>query len=446
MPRVLPVVRITPRTGLPGTPGTDGVGIPAGGSTGQVLSKASATDYDSEWTTPSGAGDVIGPATNTADYLPQWNGANSKVLKDGVAIPAGGLAGLTALALKEDASNKSTDGTFALNSDTLYPSQKATKTYVDGLIAAQDAMVFKGVIDCSSNPNYPAADRGHTYRVSVAGKIGGASGPNVQAGDIIICITDGTASGDHATVGTAWGIIQVNIDGALVTTDIGVTVQAYDAELAALAGLTSAANKLPYFTGSGAAALADLSAFARTFIDDADAAAVRTTLGLVIGTDVLAFSAYDDATAAETTTGTSTAKYVSPDGLAGSSIFGRKVLSVTVFDYTTDVATGDGKFYFVVPESLNGMNLVRVHGRVITAGTTGTMDVQIANVTDAVDMLSTKLTWDSTETGTDTAATAVVIDTTKDDVATNDLLRIDVDAVQTTKAKGMIITMEFQLP
>jgi len=47
------------------------------------------------WSTPAGSGDVLGPASNTADYLPQWNGADSKTLKDGVAIPTGGLAGLT---------------------------------------------------------------------------------------------------------------------------------------------------------------------------------------------------------------------------------------------------------------------------------------------------------------------------------------------------------------
>jgi hypothetical protein len=79
-----------------------------------------------------------------------------------------------------------------------------------------DAMIFKGVIDCSANPNYPAADRGDTYKVSVAGKIGGGSGPNVEVGDTLICNTDSTASGTHASVGSSWGIIQGNIDGAVV--------------------------------------------------------------------------------------------------------------------------------------------------------------------------------------------------------------------------------------
>jgi hypothetical protein len=45
---------------------------------------------------------TIAPATNTADYIPQWNGANSKTLKDGLPVPAGGLAGLTALNAKAD--------------------------------------------------------------------------------------------------------------------------------------------------------------------------------------------------------------------------------------------------------------------------------------------------------------------------------------------------------
>lgn len=61
---------------------------------------------------------------------------------------------------------------------------------------------------------------------------------------------------------------------------IGTDVQGYDAELAAIAGLTSAADKGIYFTGSGSAATFDLSSFGRTLAGSADAAAARSSLGL----------------------------------------------------------------------------------------------------------------------------------------------------------------------
>lgn len=107
------------------------------------------------------------------------------------------------------------DTTLNGSSNLVAPTQNAVKTYADALISTANALVYKGVIACSGNPNYPAADAGHLYVVSSAGKIGGASGIDVEVGDMIICNTDGTASGDQATVGSYWNIIQKNIVGAV---------------------------------------------------------------------------------------------------------------------------------------------------------------------------------------------------------------------------------------
>lgn len=151
------------------------------------------------------------------------------------------------------------------------------------------------------------------------------------------------------------------------------------------------------------------------------------------------------ATIAEVDTGTDAARAVSPDGLAGSYA-ATKVIQIVVIEWVTATATGDGKAYVHIPAALNGMNLITVHAEVISAGTTGTTDIQIRNATQAADMLSTVITIDSGETGSDTAATPAVIDTAEDDVATNDIIRIDVDAISTTPADGLIVTMEFRLP
>jgi len=151
------------------------------------------------------------------------------------------------------------------------------------------------------------------------------------------------------------------------------------------------------------------------------------------------------ATVAETDTGTDAARAVSPDGLAWSYA-GTKSASVYTIDALTDLAVADGNAYITIPAALNGMNLVTVAANVITAGTTGVSTIQVHNVTWAVNMLSTAMTIDSAETSTSTAATPPVIDTANDDVATGDVIRIDIDAISTTAPKWLIVNLEFRLP
>lgn len=78
-----------------------------------------------------------------------------------------------------------------------------------------NALEYKGAIDCSSDPLYPTASIGDTYKISAGGKIGGDSGPSVVTSDMIICSAD-TVAGDHATVGANWSVFSGESNGGVI--------------------------------------------------------------------------------------------------------------------------------------------------------------------------------------------------------------------------------------
>lgn len=122
----------------------------------------------------------------------------------------------TQLNAKVPTSYLDTDVTLSANSDSKIATQKAVKTYVDGMVTG--LLELKGDTDCSTNPNYPSALKGDAYYVTVAGKIGGASGKTVEVGDVYVAKAD-NAGGTEASVGTSWFVLNQNLSGVALTSE-----------------------------------------------------------------------------------------------------------------------------------------------------------------------------------------------------------------------------------
>lgn len=97
---------------------------------------------------------------------------------------------------------------------------------------------------------------------------------------------------------------------------------------------------------------------------------------------------------------------------------------------TVALSIGDDAARFRIPAALNGWKITSVAAS--RKSGTGIPTIQIRNVTTAQDILSTRLTIDSGETDSSTAATPAVINTTVNTVSTGQQFAIDVDDAGTS--------------
>jgi hypothetical protein len=153
---------------------------------------------------------------------------------------------------------KKTDGSNLINEDLTFGTGRTLTLGAGSTLAV------------SGNATVTGLSAGGGTWGSITGTLGSQSDLNSALGNR--ALTSTTVNG-HALSGN------VTVTPADLSLVVGTQVQAYSANLGALGGLTSAADKLPYFTGSGTAAVTAFTSFGRTLAAGADAAAARATLG-----------------------------------------------------------------------------------------------------------------------------------------------------------------------
>lgn len=372
--------------------GTNLTRLPAGTS-GYFL-KTQGAGANPIWAASSGSGDVVGPASSTDNAVARFDLTTGKLLQDSVVLigDTGAITGALSINLSGLTADRivSTNGSKTLEtlSTATYPSLTEL-SYVKGVTSAIQTQL--GTKAPTASPTF--------------------------TGTVTVPATNFTVGASLPFSDSAGTLTLQNVDALDATTE--ATIEAAIDTLANLASIGS-------FTGV-------LRADAGTLSVDSDVTDIVTAASLTAAGKV------ELATTAEINTGTDSTRAMPVDQYVASNRNVRYVL-YRVVEATTDTATattkgGDLEFPFTG-------TITEIGAYVDTAGTTGTMTVDV-NLNGTTIMTTNKITIDSTEKSSRTAATAPALTTTA--ITAGDLITVDIDAIHTTAAKGLTIRLGVRL-
>ncbi|MBS7738385.1 hypothetical protein [Chelatococcus sp. HY11] len=311
-----------------------------------------------------------------------------------------------------------TDNTLAADSDTRLPSQKAVRAYINNLLAGADFASMKGGINASTNPNYPAANAGDTYRITTAGRIGGASGPVVEIGDMVFCFVDGSSTGVQAAVGANWNVVQTNIDGAVIGPASSTSGNAASFSNSSGKSIQDSGKALPSGAIVGSTDIQTLTNKTLTSpVISSPTGLAKADVGL---------SSVDNTSDASKPVSSQQADAIKAKPEA---------FILACSDLTTALAAGTGKAYFRLPYAFT---LTAVKASLLTAQASGSIFTVDINK-NGTSVISTKLTIDNTEKTSATAATPAVISSAA--FLADDEVTIDIDQIGNGTAAGLIVEL-----